>query len=36
MKITILPGIGAATALLLAGGGDSTGPAADRNQRGDR
>ena len=34
MKITILRGIGVATALLLASCGDSTGPAADRNSGG--
>ncbi len=34
MKITILGGIGLATALLLASCGDSTGPAADRNSGG--
>ena len=34
MKITILRGIGLATALLLASCGDSTGPAADRNNGG--
>jgi len=35
MKITILRGIGLATALLLASCGDSTGPAAERNSGGD-
>ena len=35
MKVTILRGIGLATALLLAGCGDSTGPAADRNSGGE-
>ena len=34
MKITILRGIGVATAMLLASCGDSTGPAADRNSGG--
>ncbi len=36
MKITILRGIGLATALLLASCGDSTGPAAERNSGGGR
>ena len=35
MKITILRGIGVATAMLLASCSDSTGPAADRNSGGD-
>ena len=34
MKLTILRGIGVATALLLASCGDSTGPAAERNSPG--